>query len=119
MPKYDTNRIVGAIRVAAKIASEVDPGPGLENDGGTCNFDAAFLSVPGMREAQAEEIMRLANIPGSPGLRVSLSNHSLFGRILMLHCYNGQANRRTVMAEAAKKSLASQGLDAGMYYQMD
>jgi len=100
-------------------ALEADPGPGPDHDGGTCNFDAAFVSVPGMREAQAEEIMRLTEIPGSPGLRVTLSNHSLFGRILMMHCYNGQANRRTVMAEAAGKSLKSAGVDSGMYYQMD
>jgi hypothetical protein len=117
MAKYDTNQIVGAIRVAAKVACEADPG--RENDGGTCNFDAAYVSVPGMRKDQIDEIARLCEIKGFPGLRVWLNDHSFYGRILMLSCYNGQGNQRTVMAEAAKKSLTASGLNAGMYYQMD
>jgi hypothetical protein len=117
MGKFNTEAIVTAIKAAAQAAQKADPG--RDNDGGTCNFDAAFVSVPGMRAAQAEEIVQLCYEPGTPGLRVWLNNHELYGRILMVSCYNGQANRRTIMAEAAKRNLTAAGIDCGMYYQMD
>jgi hypothetical protein len=112
--KYDTTKIVAAIKDAAAAARFADPG--RDEDGGTCNFDAAFVCAKGMRLAQIREITEASK----PECLVFHSDHSLYGRILMLGgCTEGQANRRTVMAEAAGKSLKAAGIESGMYYQMD
>lgn len=112
--KYDSNKIIAVMQDAIKAADAADPGPGLENDGGTCNFDAAYLQVPGMRQAQAAKIA--AALPSGC---VSLQDYRWQGRILMLNYSNGQAMRRTLMAEASGRVFMSSGLDSGMYYQAD
>jgi hypothetical protein len=112
--KYDTKKIVTVIQDAIKAADAADPGPGLDNDGGTCNFDAAYLQVPGMRKAQAAEIA--AALPSNC---ITLNDYPWQGRILMLRHSNGQAMRRTLMAEASGRVFKASGMAYGMYYQAD
>jgi hypothetical protein len=79
-------------------------------DGGTCNFDACYISVPGMRKTAAESIVG-----------VFLCESGFQGRRLQLRGTEGQANCRTTMAEAQRKFLETNypALSIGMYYQMD
>jgi hypothetical protein len=80
------------------------------DDGGTCNFDACYIRVPGMREAT---VRRIGN--------VSLRDTSWHGRTLHLQGTLGQGNRRTAMAKAQYDYLKANypQLEVGMYYQMD
>jgi len=80
------------------------------DDGGTCNFDACYIRVAGMRESTARKI-------GG----VSMFNTRWHGRTLHLHGTLGQAARRTKMAEAQREFLQKNypALEIGMYYQMD
>jgi hypothetical protein len=80
------------------------------DDGGTCNFDACYIAVPGMRESTARSI-------GG----VSLMHTRWHGRTLHLRGTLGQANRQTTMAEAQRDYLKEHypQLTIGMYYQMD
>jgi hypothetical protein len=110
--KYDTQKFIDTLKLAIEAAKAADPGQ--DADGGTCNFDSAYLRVPGMRESQFEKISAAVG-----DHHLSLSTYSWHGRILMLRAYNGQANRRTIMAEAAGKVFKESGLDSGIYYQMD
>jgi len=80
------------------------------DDGGTCNFDACIMYVPGMRESTARQIGN-----------VSMMDTRWHGRHLHLGGTDGQGNRRTTMAEAQNKFLKANypQLNVGMYYQMD
>ena len=80
------------------------------DDGGTCNFDACYIRVTGMRESTANSI-------GG----VSLFTTRWHGRTLHLNGTLGQGARRTRMAEAQKHFLEANypQLEIGMYYQMD
>lgn len=104
--KYDVNLIKKAVSEAIAHAQQF---AGVD-DGGTCNFDSCYLSVPSMRETTAQKI-------GS----VSLMDSGWCGRRLQLHGTEGQGNRRTTMAEAQRKFLQANypQLKVGMYYQMD
>lgn len=108
--KYDTQKIAEAIKRAVSHAqrfADVD-------DGGTCNFDCAYLFVPGMRESQAKDIERLS------GVTLNLSTSHWHGRNLkIIGGRDGQGARQTKMAEAMRDSLKQDGLETGMYYQMD
>lgn len=107
MTKYEklTEDLIAAKNHAEQFADT--------EDGGTCNFDSAALSLPRWNKAKTEEAFKKA------GLRTS--KWTLWGstRYLVLGCYSGQANRRTTMAEAVYKYLKNLGYDATMYYQMD
>jgi hypothetical protein len=104
--KYDIARIQKAVSEAIAYARKFED----YDDGGTCNFDACYISVPGMREDTARQI-------GG----VSMFNTRWHGRTLHLHGTLGQAMRRTKMAEAQKEFLTNNysDLKIGMYYQMD
>lgn len=80
------------------------------DDGGTCNFDACYIRVTGMRESTAKKIQS-----------ASLFNTRWHGRTLHLGGTLGQAARRTKMAEAQRDFLLTNypTLDIGMYHQMD
>ena len=107
---YDTEQIAKAIRKAAEAAQVV----ATIDDGGTCNFDCAYIRVPGMREQQAKAIEEAS------GLHLHLYTYRWHGRILQLTGgLSGQGARRTKMAEAMCASLRADGVDASMYYQMD
>lgn len=83
------------------------------DDGGTCNFDAPTISLPYWRKQEIDEAVSGA------GLRYFV--HHTFGVKSYVICggTHGQANRRTVMAEAMYRSLKAAGYDVSMYYQMD
>lgn len=104
--KYDIDLIRKAVGEAIQFAQQFRN----EDDGGTCNFDACYIRVPGMREATA------AKIPN-----VSLMDTRWHGRTLHLHGTEGQGNRRTKMAEAQRQFLQANypQIEIGMYYQMD
>jgi len=80
------------------------------DDGGTCNFDACYIRVTGMRKSTAEKIEG-----------ASMFNTRWHGRTLHIGGTLGQAARRTKMAEAQRSFLQANypTLDVGMYYQMD
>jgi hypothetical protein len=112
--KYNSLVIATALKNAV-TAAQKEVGA---DDGGTCNFDAAYLRVPGMREVQAKEIEKMA------GVTLCLGTYSYHGRILqVIGGTSGQGNRRTRMAEAMKKSLDESltdfGVATGMWYQVD
>jgi len=107
---YDSLKIAGAIQKAVE-AAQVHVN---DDDGGTCNFDAAYLRVPRMTEQQAKEIERLS------GTNVYIMQSEWFGRILMITGgLSGQGMRRTRMAETMTKSLQESGLEANTWFQMD
>ena len=83
------------------------------DDGGTCNFDAVTLDLTGWAKAKVEEAAKAAGV----GCFV----WNLWGSkryVFPLHL-GGQANARTVAAEAMRDSLRAAGYEAGMYYQAD
>jgi hypothetical protein len=104
--KYDVELIKKAVAEAIADSQKF----ATYDDGGTCNFDACVVYVPGMRESTAKSI---AN--------VSMMNTRWHGRHLHLHGTEGQGARRTKMAEAQRDFLKTNypQLNIGMYYQMD
>jgi hypothetical protein len=112
--KIDRETLIHAFREAAAAALAADPGEGLENDGGTCNFDTPAVQLPGARERFVRECAAAAGIDASP--------FSWFGGRRWFFVYvpmMGQANRRSLMAEAACRRLKELGLHAVMYCQAD
>jgi len=106
---YDTLKLAKAIMLAADNAKAHSN----DHDDGSCNMDFAYLRVPRMSQKTADEIAVLSGVP------LRLDTYKWHGRVLKLNIGQGQANRNTAMAEAAYRSLKEQGLDAGMYYQVD
>jgi len=112
--KIDRDTLIQAFREAAAAALAADPGEGLENDGGTCNFDTPAVFLPGARERFVEECAAAAGISAS-------AFRWLGGRrwFFVFVPLKGQANRRSRMAEAGCRRLKELGLDAVMYCQAD
>ena len=104
--KHDIELITKAVSEAIAAGREFSQ----IADGGTCNFDACYIQVPGMRRSTAEQI-------GG----VSLMTTRWHGRTLHLCGTEGQGARRTAMAEAQHKFLKANypQLAVGMYYAMD
>jgi len=104
--KYDIELIRKAVGEAIAHCQQFKD----TDDGGTCNFDACYISVPGMRESTAKDI-------GG----VSMFNTRWHGRTLHIGGTTGQAARRTKMAESQREFLQANypQLTIGMYYQMD
>ena len=114
MAKYDIPKIAEAIKQAAAYAKAAADFEGWDDMQGCCNFDAPMLPAKGMTKAQAAEIEKLS------GVRNWISSGGWFGRRLMISgALEGQAYRRTKMAEAMKKHLEAAGFEVSMYYQMD
>lgn len=107
----DIPKIVSALVLAERAAIEADPGP--DADGGSCNFDSPVLTLPGARAATVAKIAKEAG--------VELSETTWLGkrRWFVRTTTNGQANRRSRMAEAACRVLRNAGLDAMMFYHAD
>ena len=83
------------------------------DDGGTCNFDAASLHLPRWDVKKIEEAFEKAGLRTSTWKLCGTTYH------LVLGCYSGQANRRTDMAEAVCDYLKKLGYSTMMYYAMD
>lgn len=83
------------------------------DDGGTSNFDAPTLRLPGWDRQQVEYAAKQAGIFCSVWETAS-KDHYVFTVPGV-----GQGYTRTNAAEAMRDYLASKGYDAGMYYQMD
>lgn len=86
---------------------------GGEEDGGTSNFDTPQLILVGWTEADVESAFLKAELP----CYIKRSGNVLV--VDVLGCTSGQGSRRTRMAEAVRYSLAEDGYDAYVYYQMD
>lgn len=84
------------------------------NDGGTCNFDSPVIRLLKWKDYEIKQACELAGIEIGDKLSGFWRNY----RFVSTSMY-GQANCRTRMAEAAKKSLEADGYDVAMYYQMD
>ena len=84
-------------------------------DGGTCNFDSPAIDYRAMHmsKAKAEEAIQAA------GLRCFEWKSWGGMRLVICGIGQGQGNRNTRMAEAAEKSMKSDGIITCMYYQMD
>ncbi|HEV3256591.1 MAG TPA: hypothetical protein VG013_06920 [Gemmataceae bacterium] len=110
--KIDKATLVRAFREAAAAALAADPGQ--DDDGGTCNFDTPAVQLPRVPEKLVEECAAEAGITAS-------AFHWFGGRrwFFVYVPTHGQANRRTIMAEAGCRCLKASGLDAMMYMQAD
>lgn len=90
---------------------------GLEHmgtdDGGTCNFDAPAVSLPGWDKRLVEAAARIAG--------VGCFEWNLWGVSSYVFSVPGagQGYTRTNAAEAMSRYLKERGYDAGMYYRMD
>ena len=93
---------------AGRAAEEANP-----EDGGTCNFDSAAISLPRWRSALVERAAQEA------GTRCF--GWDLFGgrRYVFIPNTSAQGNARSRNAEAMVEALKSMGYDAMDYCQMD
>ena len=109
--KISREFLIQAFREAADAAVAADPG--ADADGETCNFDRLAVKLPGIRVKTVMECATIAEI--------SVDEFIWFGRQwFCIHVpSHGQANRRTVMAQAACRKLQDFGLKSLLYYQMD
>ena len=111
MNKYEELKIaLERAKIQAEAARQDD-------DGGTCNFDSPTIDyrAMGMQKAKAIETIE------SVGLSC-FDWTGYYGKVYGLVVCGmtaGQGNCRTAMAEAFHKSLVSDGINSGMYYQMD
>lgn len=99
---------------ALKRTNEAALAEANTNDSGTCNFDTPLICLKGWKSSDIKEASESAGIE----IGEQLSGWHKGYRFVSVKLY-GQANRRTLMAEAAKRSLVADGYDASMYYQMD
>lgn len=83
----------------------------LAIDGWSCNHDTPVINLPGVRmktvKAAADEA----------GVRVDKKGPK--GEWWVFVTMNGQANRRTVMAEAARDAMKLHGFNAKVWYKAD
>ncbi len=98
-----------------------------DDDGGTCNFDSPVLdfSACGLKKAAAEKIIADADL-SCYDWRPFKSHRGEDGKLIKAPTYlvivgfqRGQGFLRTRMAEAFCNSLNNDGIESGMYYQMD
>jgi hypothetical protein len=83
-------------------------------DGGSCNFDSPIIKLPRWKESEIKEASEESGVDIGDQLSGWHKGYRFVGTVKY-----GQANCRTRMAEAAKKSLEADGYDVSMYYQMD
>ena len=106
--------LVMAFKAAKAAALAADLGEGLENDGGTCNFDTPIIVLKGWGLTKVKKAAKRA------GLTVSqVAGRYCAGNYFVHVPVHGQAMRRTKMAVAATKSLEAAGYEARMWYQAD
>lgn len=105
MATLDINRLIEDLANAACVAFMFDDA----EDGGSCNFDTPMMKIKLSRK-EKEQMKDFLTPVGEKGYR-----DCYFVEIPL----RGQANRRTVMAEAATRFLKSVGYEASVYYQLD
>jgi hypothetical protein len=102
-------RLTQAFRAASLAAEFAKPG----DDGGTANFDSAFLYAKrGLTGAKVQEAAKEA------GVSVRRRD-SRWWKGWFVEVGAGQGAMNTRMAEAACKALQEAGLEASVYYQID
>ena len=116
MNTQEKKLLVEAFKAAEKAAVEADPGQ--DGDGGSCNFDSPSFRVKGIQEKTVDKLAEEA------GVRVTSFNRFGSRAYWLRTTTNGQAMRRTTMAEAATRALRSYedkiaGFTAFTYYQVD
>lgn len=87
-----------------------------KDDGGTCNFDSAFIRIPprhGIKQSDLDKIHK--------EIGVSLDLSEYHGPVIFVHPskVGGQGFLRTRMAEKMRKALKAADFNTSMYYQMD
>lgn len=105
MTKYEkfTEDLKEAVEEAKKFSN-------IE-DGGTCNFDSATISLVGWQEKKLEAAIEAAGCFSSKWNECN--------ELIICGGTSGQGNRRTTMAETIYNYLKACGYNTGMYYQMD
>lgn len=102
--------LVEALKKANEAALTVSD----TDDGGSCNFDSPVIRLPRWKDYEIKQAIELSGVDISDQLSGWWKGYRFVSTTM-----HGQAYRRTKMAEAAKKSLAADGYDVSMYYQMD
>lgn len=110
--------LVDVFRRAEAAALAADPGEGLENDGGACNFDTPVFFLKGAR---------LADVMGAAlAVGIGVTRSTWMGRptYFLNVTMRGQGDRRTKMGRAAYDVLKAAeptipGLRVAFYQQMD
>ena len=101
-----------ALLEAIKSAKRVQ----TSDDGGTCNFDSPVLLYREMGYKKQKAI----DVIESVGLSAWEPSSEFWKGCLVLNgMTSGQGLCRTHMAEAFSNSLKENGIESGMYYQMD
>lgn len=110
MEKYEN--LKAALLKAINAASHAQ----TKDDDGTCNFDSPVLRYHKMGYQKQKAIDTIESV----GLNALKPSSSFWrGCLVLSGMTKGQANCRTVMAEAFSKCLKDNGIESGMYYQMD
>lgn len=86
---------------------------GFVDDGGTCNLDGVFLSLPRFNEDKTIETIHAAGLSGFK------HTSSYFGTGFLISLNIGQARKREVAAETMYKYLAAKDYDVSQWQQMD
>lgn len=85
------------------------------DDGGTCNLDSVFLTIPRLREKAVIEAISNAGLYCSGKRQWSFMGNGYF----LNPTVSGQGNRRTKGVEVMKNKLSELGWDVSVFYQMD
>lgn len=109
MPTLHTQCTLEIALKAAKLAAD---GHNAGDDDGTCNLDTPVFFPGRLRTATIQAAAEAAKV----SVNVGTWGRS---RCVFVYVTQGQANRRTRMAEAATRALKEKGLEAATFYQMD
>lgn len=93
---------------AAKSMSNVED----TNNNSCCNFDEVYFKMP--EGVKFTDVKSMVNENGKPLVTKMKKDFYWFNPV-----YNGQAERRKKIAEAAATSFEESGIIARVHYQMD
>lgn len=85
-------------------------------DGGTCNFDAPVVYLPG---GHAGTISAAASLVGESCFEWQKRKKGPFFNFFVFSGPLGQGNKRTAMAERISELMEIRGYHTSVYYQMD
>jgi hypothetical protein len=110
MPKVNYDHLKQTASEAAKKSIEMAKG----EDGGTCNLDAVFLEIPGVRKYdKVIETLRAGGINSYKKKWLGCTG------LLMMPVGCGQANSRVRACDAIKEVFSKAGYSVMGYYMMD